>query len=120
MLVTHRHHLSTNCEIIWTQCQIQVQLSLTIGTYYYPNENVGNLEELDASLLEIGQRINGDNTILTGDFSIPNFDWSNNSITSAPFSPARKPLELREKHGLQRMVREAVDKEVWKTSWTLS
>ena len=56
-LVTHRYNLDTNCEIIWIQCQIQVQRSLTIGTYYNPNENVANLEELDASLLEIGQRI---------------------------------------------------------------
>ena len=56
-LVKHRYNLDTNCEIIWIQSQIQVQRSLTIGTYYNPNENVANLEELDASLLEIGQRI---------------------------------------------------------------
>ena len=55
--VTHRYNLDTNCEINWIQSQIQVQRSLTIGTYYNPNENVANLEELDASLLEIGQRI---------------------------------------------------------------
>lgn len=110
LLVTQRHHLNTNCEIVWIQCKIQVQRSFTVS----------NLEELDASLLEIGQRINSHNIILTRDFNIPNIDWSNNSITSAPFSPARKLLELLEKQGLEQVVREAVDKEMWKTSCTLS
>ena len=119
MLVTQRHHLNTNCEIVWIQCKIQVQRSFTVETYYNPNENVSNVE-LDASLLEIGQRINSHNIILTRDFNIPNIDRSNNSITSAPFSPARKLLELLEKHGLKQVVGEAVDKEMWKTSCTLS
>lgn len=68
--------------------------------------------QLDASLLEIRQRINSHNIMLTRDFNIPNIDTSNNSITSAPFSPARKLLELLEKHSLQQVVRESVEKNV--------
>ena len=74
LLVTHGHNLNTNCEIVWIQCKIQVQRSFTVGTYYNPNENVSNLEELDASLLEIGQGINSHNVILTRDFNISNID----------------------------------------------
>ena len=59
----------------------------------------------------MGQRINSHNIILTGDFNIPNIDWSKNSITSAPFSSARKLLELLEKHGIQQMVREPTSRQ---------
>ena len=106
LIISQKQEFDTNCEIIWSQCQIQGLSSLYIGTFYNPNGNTTTLEELHASLLKIGDRINNKNIILTGDFNIPNIDWNNNTVTSIPYGPPTKLLELMAEHGLHQMVRE--------------
>ena len=106
LVISHNQEFDTNCKIIWLQCQIQGLSSLYIGTFYNPNGNTTTLEELHASLLKIGNRINSKNIILTGDFNIPNIDWNSNTMTSTPYGPPTKLLELMAEHGLHQMVRE--------------
>ena len=50
IIVTHRDDLDTDCEIIWTQCQIQNKKSksLFLASFYRPNKNdISSLQELD-------------------------------------------------------------------------
>ncbi len=52
IIVTHRDDLDTDCEIIWTQCQIKNRRSksLFFASFYRPNANdLNSLNELDAS-----------------------------------------------------------------------
>ena len=58
IIATHRKDLNTDCESIWTQCQIQNKRSkfLFLCSYYRPNMNDTNsINELDASLFKLGE-----------------------------------------------------------------
>ena len=74
IIVTHRDNLNTDCEIIWTQCQIQNKKSksLFLASFYQPNKNdISGLQELDSSLFKLGDRINKNDVIVAGDFNAP-------------------------------------------------
>ena len=72
IIVTHRDDLNTDCEIIWTQCQIQNKRSksLFFASFYRPNKtDISSLHELDSSLFKLGDRLNTSNVIVAGDFN---------------------------------------------------
>ena len=58
LIVTHRSEWDSDCEIIWTQCQlagIRSAKSIYFGSYYRPNiSDTESLEELNTSLLKMG------------------------------------------------------------------
>ena len=85
IITTHRSDLETDCEIIWTQCQLadKKTKSLLFGSYYRPNSsNVISLDELDASLLKLGNSVHKNNIIVSGDFNAPDISWDTGSIIS--------------------------------------
>ena len=82
LIVAHRDDLDTDCEIIWTQCQIKNRSkSLFFASFYRPNVNdLNSLNELDASLFKLGDKINTNNVILAGDLNAPNINWNDLNI----------------------------------------
>ena len=108
IIATHRKDLNTDCESIWTQCQIQNKRSksLFLCSYYRPSMNDANsIDELDASLFKLGEKLNKNNVIVAGDFNAPNINWTDHSTTnSSPTS--ERLLEIIDEHGLSQLVRE--------------
>ena len=53
---------------------------------------------------KLGDKINTHNDILTGDFNVPNVDWTNNSIKKhsicSYIKPAEKLISLAEELGV--------------------
>ena len=85
IIITHRDDLNSDCEIIWTQCQLSGKKSKCIlfGSYYRPNaSDMKSLEELEASLLKIGDNIHKDNVNIAGDFNAPDIDWQNPDVSN--------------------------------------
>ena len=73
LIATRKAEFESNCEILWSQLQIQGRKSILFGTYYNPNgRDKTSLEELDISILNIGKKIDSHDIILGGDFNIPN------------------------------------------------
>ena len=71
--VTHRDDLSIDCEIIWTQIQNNESKSLFLASFYRLNMNdMHSLQEFDSSLFEVGDRLNSNNVIVAGDYTILN------------------------------------------------
>ena len=80
IIITERADLNTDCEIIWTQCQLAGRKSRCVlfGSYYRPNaSDTKSLEQLEVSLLKIGDNIHKNNVIIAGDFNVPDIDWQN-------------------------------------------
>ncbi len=78
MLVTERLEFDTDCEIVWTQCQIKSQKSKSIffASYYRPNmTDMVSLDDLNNSLFKLSDKLNNHHMILAGDFNAPNIDW---------------------------------------------
>ena len=109
LLVTHKQEFDSNCECIWTQCQIKGRRSLILGTYYNPNGNVSSLRELETSLLKMGEKLNSNDVLLAGDFNIPNINWNNDSVVEGCSSqlPANTLLNIQGECGFKQLVHEA-------------
>ena len=78
------------------------------GTFYNTNgRDITSLEQLDTSLLKLGDKINCHDVLLAGDFNIPNVNWSNNSVSIYPscMQTARKLLQITDDHNLKQIVR---------------
>ena len=61
IIVNHRDDFDSNCEILWTQCQVQSKKSKSIllGSFHRPHSSdMASLIELDVSLSKIGNLIN--------------------------------------------------------------
>ena len=107
IIITHRSDLDTDCEIIWTQCQLadKKTKSLPFGSYYRPNSsNVSSLNELDASMLKLGNSVHKNNIIFSGDFNAPDIDWNTEYSSQSPASD--RLLEIIEDHDLSQHVKE--------------
>lgn len=88
--------------------------SIILGIYYGPNgKDLSSLEELDASLLRMGQQVNSHDILLTGDFNIPNINWSNNTVLpyASHMQTARKLLQITNDHSLKQIVGEPTRKQ---------
>lgn len=75
IIVNHRDDFDSNCEILWTQCQVQSKkcLSTLLRSFYRPHSSdIASLVELDVSLSKIGNLIDTNSVILGGDFNAPN------------------------------------------------
>ena len=107
IITTHRSDLDTDCEIIWTQCQLadKKTKSLLFGSYYRPNSsNVISLDELDASLLKLGNSVHKNNIIVSGDFNAPDISWDTEYSSKSPASD--RLLEIVDDHDLSQHVKE--------------
>ena len=107
IIITHRWDLETDCEIIWTQCQLadKKTKSLLFGSYYRPNaSNVTSLDELDASLLKLGNSVHKNNIIVSGDFNAPDIRWDNEYSSQSPASD--RLLEIIDDHDQSQHVKE--------------
>ena len=108
IIVTHRTDLDTECEIIWTQCQLAGRKSKSIlfGSYYRPNvSDMDGLVELNVSLLKMRDNINKSNVLLAGDFNAPDIDWQNPE-TSSTCKTSERLLEIIDEHDLTQLVQE--------------
>lgn len=108
ILITHREDLDTDCEIIWTQCQIKNKTSKSVffASFYRPNKNdINSLEELDSSLFKLGDRLNSNNIIVAGDFNTPDLKWDDLETTNCS-SNSERFLEIIDEHGLTQLVKE--------------
>ena len=113
LIVTHRDDLDTDCEIIWTQCQIKNRRSksLFFASFYRPNVNdLNSLNELDASLFKLGDKINTNNVILAGDFNAPNINWNDLNIPNGP-TMSERLLDVACEHGFTQLVQEPTRKQ---------
>lgn len=107
IIITHRSDLDTDCEIIWTQCQLadKKTKSLLFGTYYRPNSsNIISLDELDTSLLKLGNSVHKNNIIVSGDFNAPDISWDTEYSSKSPTSD--RLLEIADDHDLSQHVKE--------------
>ena len=108
IIVTHRDDLNTDCEIIWTQCQIQNKRSksLFFASFYRPNKtDINSLQELDSSYFRLGDRLNTSNVIVAGDFNAPDLKWNYPEPTNCSLNSERL-LEIIDEHGLTQLVKE--------------
>ena len=108
IIVTHRDDLNTDCEIIWTQCQIQNKRSksLFFASFYRPNKtDISGLHELDSSLFKLGDRLNTSNVIVAGDFNAPDLKWNDLESRNCSLN-SEQLLEIIDEHGLTQLVKE--------------
>ncbi|CAB4045321.1 RNA-directed DNA polymerase from mobile element jockey-like, partial [Paramuricea clavata] len=108
ILVTDRSEFDTDCEIVWTQCQIKSRKSKSIffASYYRPNmTDMVSLDELNNSLFKLSDKLNNHHVILAGDFNAPNIDWKDYAPVKASVHSDRL-LEIINEHGLNQMVKE--------------
>jgi hypothetical protein len=114
LIVTQRLELDTDCEIIWTQCQLadKKAKSILLGSFYRPNaHDIKSLHELDNSLSALGDKLHRHNVVLAGDFNAPNILWENQEITGN-ISTSELLLEIVDKHDLCQLVREPTRKQL--------
>ena len=111
-IVTYRDDINTDCEIIWTQCQIQNKRSksLFFASFYRPIKNdINSLVELwfliSLRLLNFGYKLNTNNVIVAGDFNAPDLKWKDHDETNCS-SSSGPPLGIIKEHGLTQLVHE--------------
>ena len=64
-----------------------------------------SLDELDASLLKLGDKLHKHDVIVAGDFNAPNISWDNLEVPTNPsssFSSSRKLIGLTQEHNSVR------------------
>ena len=79
------------------------------NTLYYPRGCNYRIQELEKSLLGIGNDINKKNVLLVGDFNLPNINWEENIVqykSGYSSEAAEKLIDLAGTHGLEQMVTE--------------
>lgn len=108
LIITQRSDLDTDCENIWTQCQLanKKAKSILFGSSCRPNVyDIKSLYEFDKSLFALGDKLLRQNVIVAGDFNAPNINWENHQI-SGNVSTFELLLEIIDKHDLHQLVRE--------------
>jgi len=90
LTVNPRPDLDTDCEIVWIQLQLYNCKSLLLAAFYRPpSTNTDYLQNLELSLT----RINADKNIwLTGDFNLPDIDWTALSPHDPPLTDLAAPI----------------------------
>ncbi|XP_020606237.1 uncharacterized protein LOC110044991, partial [Orbicella faveolata] len=81
IIVTHRSDLDTDCEIIWTQCQLANKKTKSLLFESYKN-----------------------NIIVSGDFNAPDISWDTEYSSQSPASD--RLLEIIDDHDLSQLVKE--------------
>ena len=66
--------LVTNCEIEWVKIKSKNNKDILISSFYMPQRNKQDLQELEKSL-EKATNTNNKTIILAGDFNCPDIDW---------------------------------------------
>ena len=66
------------------------------------------LDELDASLLKLGDKLHKHDVIIAGDFNAPNISWDNldASANLSSSSSSKKLIELTQEYNLMQFVKE--------------
>ena len=108
ILVTECSEFDTDCEIVWTQCQIKNRKSKSIffASYYRPNmSDMVSLDQLNNSLFKLSDKLNNHHVIVAGDFNAPNINWKDYAPEKASVYSDRL-LEIVNEHGLNQMVKE--------------
>ena len=108
IIVNHRDGFDSNCEILWTQYQVQSKTSkfILLGSFYRPHSSeMASLIELDVSLSKIGNLINTNSVILGGDFNAPNISWENNQVLDH-LATSERLTEIANEYDLEQLVKE--------------
>jgi hypothetical protein len=71
---------------------------------------LNSLNELDASLFKLGDKINTNNVILAGDFNAPNINWNDLNIPNGP-TMSERLLDVACEHGFTQLVQEPTRKQ---------
>ena len=100
--------LDTDCELTWCKISSDGQKTLHIGAFYRPHEKDElSLDELQKSLNRLGET--DQNILLAGDFNLPGWDWSENTIRPDKCNHPRlhhKFIDLIGAKGLEQLVTE--------------
>ena len=78
LIVLHCPDFDSDCEIIWTQCQLAGSNTKPIyfGSFYRSKATDSeSLEALQSSLLKLGNILPKNCVILAGDFNAPDINW---------------------------------------------
>ena len=111
LIITQRSDFDTDCEIIWTQCQLPNRKanSILFGSFYRPNVyDIKSLFKFDKSLFALGDKLLRHSVIVAGDFNAPNINWENHQV-SGNVSTSELLLEIIDKHDLHQLVWELGD-----------
>ena len=103
--VFHRPDFDSDCEIIWTQCQLAGSniKSIFFGSFYRSKATDSeSLEALQSFLLKMGNILPKNSVILAGDFKAPSINWPN--LDSYLTSPSERLLEMMDEHDLKQLV----------------
>ena len=108
IIVNHRDDFDSNCEILWTQCQVQSKKSKSIllGSFSRPHSSdMASLIELDVYLSKIGNLINTNSVILGVDFNAPNISWGSNQVLDH-LTTSERLMEMANEYVLEPLVKE--------------
>ena len=100
-----RQDLETDCELLWIELSLS-PTNILFGVFYNPPDSSGStLVQLSSSLKAI---INTSTPIIiSGDFNLPNIDWSETSPSPTTYSTKAHLLcELLDEFNLQQLVTE--------------
>jgi len=110
LIISHRSDWDSDCEIVWTQCQLAGAgnaKSIHFGSHYRRDKSdLESLDELNTSFLKMGDVLHKNNVILTGDFNAPDIDWVNSSNPGSLSQASTKLLEITNDHDLNQFVKE--------------
>ena len=109
LIVLHRPDFDSDCEIIWTQCQLAgsntKSISSFFGSFYRSKATDSeSLEALQSSLLKMGNIPPKNCVILAGDFYAPDINWPNLDSSTYLTSPSERLLEMIDEHDLKQLV----------------
>ena len=107
LIVLHRPDFDSDCEIIWTQCQLAGSntKSIFFGSFYRSKATDSeSLEALQSSLLKMGNILPKNSVILAGDFNAPDINWPNLDSSTYLTSPSERLLEMIDEHDLKQLV----------------
>ncbi len=116
LVCNHRKDLDSSCEVIWSELNLKQCKPLIIGSYYRTQEdkNGDKVDELNASILKLGDQTNSSNLLLLGDFNLGNINWKTSSVDpnkSGSKSAAEKLISLSQDHNLNQLVTEPTRKD---------
>ena len=107
-IVTHRKEFDSECEIVWTHCQLASKKSKSfyLASFYWSNStDLQSLDGLNDSLLKLGDKLMRHNVLVAGDFNAPDINWETEA-TIINNSTSEKLLDIINEHDLLQLVRE--------------
>jgi hypothetical protein len=107
-IVTHRKEFDSECEIVWTHCQLASKKSKSFYFAYFYQPNSTDLQSLDGlndSLLKLGDKLMRYNVLEPGGFNAPDMNWETEA-TIINNSTSEKLLDIINEHDILQLVRE--------------